>query len=103
MPEVGTKVYLNIVDREEGNAYAVGCIRLNGAVCLETQNPNNRLLANESGKNVKLYPEFLEFQGRENNDLDSTLSLRDSNGVSFQTNQSFTVKAENGVQFKGKK
>ena len=56
MPEVGTKVYLNIVDREEGNAYAVGCIRLNGAVCLETQNPNNRLLANESGKNVKLYP-----------------------------------------------
>jgi len=103
MPEVGTKVYLNIAAREEGDAYAVNCIRLNGTECPETQIPPNRYLSNEFNKNVKMHPTLLEFQGRDKGTSDSIFSLRDDSGVLFQTNQSFTVKAEKGVQFSGKK
>lgn len=103
MPEAGTKVYLNIAGREEGDAHAVSCIRENGAVCQDTQAPERRFLSNESGKNIKLHPDNLEFQGREKDNSHSLLGLRDNQGVTLQTNQAFTVKADGEVQFRGKK
>lgn len=103
MPEVGTKVYLNIAGREEGEAHAVSCIRLNGTVCPQTQNPKNRVWSNEFGKNIKLYPELLELEGSGKDTSNAILSMSDRNGVAFLTNQTLTVKAEGGVQFRGKK
>ena len=103
MPEIGTKVYLNVTERDEGNAHAVSCIRLNGSLCPDTQVPDKRFFSNEFGKNIKLYPQLLECQGKKENTFNSVFSIGDNSGLLFQTDQSFIIKAEGNVQFKGKK
>ena len=101
MPDVGTKVYLNVAGRDEGDAHAVSCIRLNGNVCQETQSPDKRFLSTEHGKKLGIHPELLEFRGDTKDGTTSSMSLEDKNGIEFQTNQKLTIHAKEGVRIKG--
>lgn len=103
MPEIGTKVYLHIGSREEGDAYAISCIRQNGTYCPETQDTKKRYLSNDYGKNLKLHPEQLEFQTRDKAGRNARFRLHDVNGIFFQSGQAITIKAEQQVQFMGRK
>ena len=50
-----------------------------------------------------MYPQLLECQGKKENTFNSVFSIGDNSGLLFQTDQSFIIKAEGNVQFKGKK
>lgn len=93
MPENGSKVRLLIPGEDEQKAVGIHCMRQNGQVCEETQNPNYRWFTTVSEKKMALKPSDIELSA------DGGLS-----GISIQDNIGDTIRSSGEVliQAKGK-
>lgn len=100
MPEEGSKVRLLVAGMDERDAIGIDCVRQNGNVCEETQNPQNRWFSTAHDKKMTLQPSMLELSGMVDN---SKISLMDSTGESLVSDGDILIQAEGTVVIQGTK
>ncbi len=101
MPQVGTKAILYILNHDEQNAEAIGCVRTNGGInstCQPMADYQNRSLTTEHGKKLYLNPGDMGASG-----AGGALSLTDGDKLSFQSTGKVTIKAQDAIHICAKK
>lgn len=100
MPEEGNAVRLFVAGMDERNAVGIDCVRQNGSVCEETQNPQNRWFSTAHDKKMTLQPYMVELTGKE---AASKISLMDSTGESIVSDGNILIQAGGTVIIQGTK
>lgn len=103
MPQVGTRVGLYFYNADERSGKTVRCIRTNGGKENSTvlmDDYEKRILWTEHNKKMLLYPEELTFFGVcENPEKPLMMSLKDEEGIAFNTEHSIQMIANKEIQF----
>lgn len=98
MPEEGERVRLLIPDGDERNGVVINCVRQNGPVCVETQNPADRWFMTKSKKKIGLLPSLIELSDDSGG---SGISLRDGAGSMISSSSTVCIQAAGSLKLKG--
>lgn len=100
MPEEENEIRLFVAGVDERDAIGIDCVRQNGSVCEETQNPQNRWFSTAHDKKMTLQPSMMELTGKEGN---SKISMLDSTGESIISDGNILIQAAGTVFMQGTK
>ena len=95
MPQLGTKAYLKMGSRVDGECVVEHCHRTNGATCDGMADSDNRLFTSEFGKCMALLPDALLFH-----DGTSGIGLQDEGGIGATSEKELKIYACGTVTFR---
>ena len=98
MPEMETIVSLYMQSEDEQSAISINSVRLNGAFCPQTQDPNTRYLTTDHEKSVMLAPQSMEFTSISGS---TSVSLDDGSGIVMNTSSQLSICAEGDLTVNG--
>lgn len=98
MPEEGSRIRLLIPREDERDAMGICCVRLNGSVCGETQNRDNRWFSTVHNKKLTLQPGLALLSGGEGK---SEIAFRDDTGSSIISSGEILIQAAGKVTMQG--
>lgn len=98
MPEEGSRIRLLVFGEDEREAIGIHCVRQNGAVCGETQIPDNRWFSTSQNKKLTLQPALVELSGEEGR---STITFGDNTGSSIRSGGEVLIQAKGQIVMQG--
>ncbi|WP_313186954.1 hypothetical protein [Lacrimispora sp.] len=98
MPETGSRVRLLIPGEDERKAVGIHCVRQNGQVCEEMQNPDNRWFTTVSEKKMALKPSDIELSA---DGGQSGISIQDGIGDIIRSGGEVLIQAKGKVAMHG--
>lgn len=98
MPETGSKIRLLIPGEDEREAIGIHCVRQNGQVCEDTQNPNTRCFQSGENKKITLQPSLI---GITADSEGSNIILQDGAGGIISSSEEVLIQAKGEVYLQG--
>lgn len=98
MPKLGTRASLYIPDHDERNAVATNSPRLNGSICPDMGDYNNRYLTTEHNKRMYFFPKSMGLVGTSSTSTPLHILLDDENYMVFESHGKMELFAMNEVQ-----
>lgn len=100
MPEIGSRIRLLVPGEDETNAIGIHCVRQNGQICKETQNPDLRWFVTNKNKKMTLQPSSIKITTDHDK---SSVILQDRVGSIFRSGQEILIQAKGRLHIRGAK